>query len=113
MTTSTEAVDRLAARSARARYAADAYREARRSELALMAEFVGKPRPRPQPRQTLTRKPRRPGRWLKAQARPGESARLVWVPASMTASAARARLSADCECDASGHCRTVTSITTF
>ena len=40
------AVDNHAARAARARYAAHDYREARRRELAEMAAFVGRPRPR-------------------------------------------------------------------
>ena len=45
------AVDNHAARAARARYAAHDYREARRRELAEMAAFVGRPRPRrPKPR---------------------------------------------------------------
>lgn len=100
------------ARAARARRDADAYREARRSELAVMAGIVGKPRPKPQPRPRTVRPARGPGRWRVAETRPGETARFVLVPRGLTASAARLRLSADCECE-SGHCRTVTSIATF
>lgn len=89
MTTGTEAVDRFAARAALARYAADDYREARRRELALMAGIVRRPLPRPKPR---PRPSRGPGHWRALKPRPGEAARLAWVPApAVTASVAAYR----------------------
>jgi hypothetical protein len=91
--TPAEEINRLAARSALARYAADDYREAMRRELAQMAAFVGKPHPKPRPRPARQPRPARgPGRWRVVDGYlPGGRHRFVWVPAraAVTASAAR------------------------